>query len=97
MQSAQPQIGPRAGLRPVSMVMLNLLIVMVAIGSFDFALSLLNLTRQFAHSAARHPSGLMGPLGSVLASLLLALVAAVLINRTVVRIRAGAPPPPVSE
>jgi len=97
MQRARSQIAPRTSMRPVSLVMLNLLIVMIAIGSFDFALSLLNLARHFTPGAARSPAGLLMPVVHVLIPLLLVVVAGVLINRAVVKLRARLPAPPVSE
>jgi drug/metabolite transporter (DMT)-like permease len=97
MQTSRPQIDPRARLRPISLVMLNLLILLVAIGAFNFALSLVNLTNHFTSTGIAHTPAAIGTLVITLSSLLLALISGILINRFVRRLNAVVPAQPVSD
>jgi hypothetical protein len=94
---AGQQRGSRKMSRPVSLLMLNLLILLVAIGAFDFSLSLLNLTEHWTTAHAGHPTHVLGLVANVLASFLLTLVSGFLINRSVRRLKAMLPPQPVVE
>jgi drug/metabolite transporter (DMT)-like permease len=87
MQPSRTQIDPRVRLRPVSLMMLNLLILLVAIGAFNFALSLVNLTNHFTHAGIEHTRAAMMTLVINISSLLMALVSGILINRIVLRQR----------
>ncbi len=87
MQPSRLQIGPRARLRPISLMMLNLLILLVAIGAFNFALSLVNLTNHFTHAGIEHTPAAVKTLVINISSLLMAVVSGILINRIVLRQR----------
>ena len=90
MQSTPPQTGPRARLRPISLVMLNLLILLVAIGAFNFALSLVNLTNHFTQMGIGHTPGATRALVISISSFLLAIVSGILINRALLRLKSMA-------
>jgi drug/metabolite transporter (DMT)-like permease len=90
MQASQPQIDPRARLRPISLIMLNLLILLVAIGAFNLALSLVNLTEHFTHAGIAHTPAAMKSLVISISSFLMALVSGILINRSILRLRSMA-------
>jgi drug/metabolite transporter (DMT)-like permease len=89
MHNSHPQAGPR--FRPISLIMLNLLILMVAIGAFNFALSLVNLTQHFTNAGIAHTPTAYKTLVSTVSSLLMAVISGILINRSVVRLRARMP------
>jgi drug/metabolite transporter (DMT)-like permease len=87
MQPSRPQIAPRARLRPISLIMLNLLILLVAIGAFNFALSLVNLTNHFTHAGIAHTPAAIKALVISISSFLMAVVSGILINRAILRLR----------
>jgi drug/metabolite transporter (DMT)-like permease len=89
MHNPRPQAGPP--FRPISLVMLNLLILMVAIGAFNFALSLVNLTQHFTNAGIAHTPVAYKTLVITITSLLMAAISGILINRSVVRMRARLP------
>jgi drug/metabolite transporter (DMT)-like permease len=95
MQPSRPQVDPRAidprvPLRPISLIMLNLLILLVAIGAFNCALSLVNLTNHFTHAGIEHTPAAMKALLISVSSFLMAVVSAIVINRAIVRLRSMA-------
>jgi hypothetical protein len=90
MQPSRVQIDPRGRLRPISLIMLNLLILLVAIGAFNFALALVNLTNHFTHAGIVHTPGASKALAISISSVLMALVAGVLINRAILRLKSMA-------
>jgi drug/metabolite transporter (DMT)-like permease len=81
---ASAQRGPQ---RPISMVMLNLLILLLAIGAFNFALSLVNLTNHFSHADIAHTPAAIKALIICISSILMAIVAGILINRAILRLK----------
>jgi drug/metabolite transporter (DMT)-like permease len=89
MHNPRPQAG--APFRPISLIMLNLLILMVAIGAFNFALSLVNLTQHFTNAGIAHTPTAYKTLVITISSLLMAVISGILINRSVVRLRARMP------
>ena len=89
MHNSHPQAGPP--FRPISLIMLNLLILMVAIGAFNFALSLVNLTQHFTTAGIAHTPAAYKTLVITISSLLMAVISGILINRAVVRLRARMP------
>jgi drug/metabolite transporter (DMT)-like permease len=91
MQPTRSQIAPRARLRPISLIMLNLLILLVAIGAFNFALSLVNLTNHFTHAGIDHTPAAYKTLVITISSLLMALVSGILINRAILQLRSMVP------
>lgn len=97
MQPSRTQIDPRARLRPISLIMLNLLILLLAIGAFNFALSLVNLTHDFTQAGIDHTPTAMKTLVINISSLLMAVVSGILINRAVARMRSMVPRQSVSD
>jgi drug/metabolite transporter (DMT)-like permease len=91
MHNSRPQVDPR--FRPISLIMLNLLILMVAIGAFNFALSLVNLTQHFTTTGIAHTPVAYKTLVITVSSFLMAVISGILINRSVVRLRARMPVP----
>jgi hypothetical protein len=89
MHNSHPQVDLR--FRPISLIMLNLLILMVAIGAFNFALSLVNLTQHFTNAGIAHTPVAYKTLVITISSLLMAAISGILINRAVVRLRARMP------
>jgi hypothetical protein len=97
MQTTRSQIDPRARLRPISLLMLNLLILLVAIGAFNFALSLVNLTNHFTTSDIAHPPVAVKTMVITVSSFLMVLVAGIFINRSVLRLKSMVRAQAVSE
>ena len=91
MHPSQPQIDPRARLRPISPIMLNLLILLVAIGAFNLALSLVNLTEHFTHAGIAPTPAALRALVISISSFLMAVVSGILINRSILRLRSMVP------
>lgn len=86
----RPQLDPRTRLRPISLMMLNLLILLVAIGAFNFALALVNLTNHFTHAGIEHTAAAMKALAISISSFLMAVISGILINRAILRLRSMA-------
>jgi drug/metabolite transporter (DMT)-like permease len=91
MQNSRLPVNSRARLRPISLIMLNLLILLVAIGAFNFALSLVNLTNHFTHAGIDHTPAAYKTLVITISSLLMALVSGILINRAILQLRSMVP------
>jgi hypothetical protein len=89
MHTSRLQVDQRPRLHPISLVMLNLLILLVAIGAFNFALSLVNLTNHFTHAGIEHTPAAYKTLVITISSLLMAMVSGIVINRAVIRLRSA--------
>jgi drug/metabolite transporter (DMT)-like permease len=87
LNDARPS-HPRGPHRPISMVMLNLLILLLAIGAFNFALALVNLTNHFSHASVAHTPAALKTLVICASSILMAIVAGIFINRAILRLKA---------
>jgi len=68
-------------------MMLNLLILLVAIGAFNFALALVNLTNHFTHAGIEHTPAATKALVISISSFLMAVVSGILINRAILRLK----------
>jgi hypothetical protein len=72
-------------------MMLNLLILLIAIGAFNLALSLVNLTQHFTHAGIAHTPGATKALVISISSFLMAVVSGVLINRAILQLKSIVP------